>query len=55
MDIFSLFKTKLHSIKILGNVLVAIHKIKTTWTLEKVAYFGICTIKLSKIPMYEFH
>ena len=29
-DIFSLFKTKLHSTKILGNDLVAIHKIKTT-------------------------
>ena len=35
--------------------MVAIHKIKTTLILNKPTYIRICTLKLRKIPMYEFH
>ena len=36
--------------------LVAIYKIKTTLADNKLAYAGICTLELRKVPMYvEFH
>ena len=34
--------------------MVAIHKIKTTITLKKPAYFGMCILELSKVPILEF-
>ena len=33
------------------NELAVIHKIKTTSTLNKSAYFGICILELSKVQM----
>ena len=41
--------------KIFDNDLEAIHKIKTTLTLNKPAYVVICRLELCKVPMYEFH
>ena len=41
--------------KIFDKDLVAIHKIKTTLILNKPAYFGMCKLELSKVPVYEFH
>ena len=32
--------------------MVAIHKIKTTLTFNKLAYVEMCILELSKIPMY---
>ena len=32
-----------------------IHKIKTTLMFSKPVYAGICTLELSKVPMYELH
>ena len=39
--------------KIFNHYLLAIHKIKTTLTLIKLAHGGMCTLELSKVPMYE--
>ena len=41
--------------KIFDNDLVAIHKTKTTLTLNKQASVEMCILELSKVPMYEFH
>ena len=35
--------------------LVAIHKDKVTWTLDKPVYIGMCILELSKVLIYEFH
>ena len=36
--------------------MVAIYKIKTTLADNKLAYAGICTLELRKVPIYvEFH
>ena len=49
-------KTKLRNTrKYLKMFLVAIHKIKTTLTLNKLAYVGIIIFEFSKISTYEFH
>ena len=36
------------------NNLVVIYKIKTTLTLKKPVYVGMCILELSKVPIYEF-
>ena len=41
--------------KIFHNNLVAIRKSKLALKLNKPAYFGMCTLELSKVLMYEFH
>ena len=47
-------KIKLWAQKIFDNDLVTVHKIKTTSTLNKPAYIGMCLLELSKVAMYEF-
>ena len=37
------------------NALVATHKIKTTLTLNKPGYVGMCILELSKVPKDKFH
>ena len=41
--------------KMFDNHLVDIHKFKTTLTLNKSVYAGICILELSKLAMYKFH
>ena len=41
--------------KTFDNDLVSIRKNKSTLTLNKPAYKGMCILKLSKVLMYEFH
>ena len=41
--------------KIFDNNSVMIHKNKFTLTLDKPAYIGMCTLKLSEALMYKFH
>ena len=41
--------------KIFNEDLVAIHKTKTTSTLNRPAYVGMCILDLSKTLMYDFH
>ena len=48
-------KTKLRTTKKFDRDLVAIHKIKTTLTPNKPAYLRMCSLKLSKVSIYEFH
>ena len=43
------------SSKIFNEDLVAIHKAKTTLTLNRPAYVGMCILDLSKTLMYDFH
>ena len=43
------------SCKIFNENLVAIHKTKTTLTLNRPAYVGMCILDLSKTLMYDFH
>ena len=43
------------SCKIFNKDLVAIHKAKTTLTLNRPAYVGMCILDLSKTLMYDFH
>ena len=43
------------SCKIFNEDLVAIHKTKTTLTLNRPAYVGMCILDLSKTLMYDFH
>ena len=40
---------------IFDNNLIANHKIKTSSTLNKQAHVGVCILKLSIAPIYEFH
>ena len=48
-------KLSLVTQKIFVSDLVAIHKNKTTLTLNKPAYVGMRIFELSKVSMYEFH
>ena len=48
-------KTKLHTTKKFDRDMVAIHKIKTTLTPNKPAYLRMCSLKLSKVSIYELH
>ena len=43
------------SCKIFNENLVAVHKTKTTLTLNRPAYVGMCILDLSKTLMYDFH
>ena len=43
------------SSKIFNEDLVAVHKMKTTLTLNRPAYVGMCILDLSKTLMYDFH
>ena len=43
------------SSKIFNEDLVAVHKTKTTLTLNRPAYVGMCILDLSKTMMYDFH
>ena len=43
------------SFKIFNEDLVAVHKMKTTLTLNRPAYVGMCILDLSKTLMYDFH
>ena len=48
-------KVNLVAQKIFYSDLVAIYKIKTTFTLTKPAYARMCILELSKKPKYELH
>ena len=41
--------------KIFNEVVVAVHKIKETLTLDRPAYVGMCILDLSKTLIYDFH
>ena len=41
--------------KIFNDKLVAVHKIRETLTLNRLAYVGMCILDLSKTLMYDFH
>ena len=41
--------------KIFNENLVAVHNIKETLTLDRLAYVGMCILDLSKTLMYDFH
>ena len=41
--------------KIFNEKLVAVHKIKETLTLNRLAYVGMCILDLSKTSMYDFY
>ena len=41
--------------KVFDNDLVAIRKNKSTLTLNKPAYVGMCLLDLSKVLMQKFH
>ena len=43
------------SSKIFNEILVPVHKIKETLTLNRSAYVGMCILDLSKTLMYDFH
>ena len=43
------------SSKILNENLMAVHKVKETLTLNRLAYVGMCILDLSKTLMYDFH
>ena len=43
------------SSKIFNEDLVAVHKTKTTLTLNRPAYVGMCILDISKTLMYDFH
>ena len=43
------------SSKIFTENIVAVHKIKETLTLNRLAYVGMCILDLSKTLMYDFH
>ena len=43
------------SSKIFNENLMAVHKVKETLTLNRLAYVGICILDLSKMLMYDFH
>ena len=41
--------------KIFNDKLVAVHKIKETLTLNRLAYVGMCILDLGKTLIYDFH
>ena len=43
------------SSKIFNENLMAVHKVKETFTLNRPAYVGMCILDLSKTLMYDFH
>ena len=43
------------SSKIFNENLMAVHKVKETFTLNRLAYMGMCILDLSKMLMYDFH
>ena len=43
------------SSKIFNENLMAVHKVKETLTLNRLAYVGMCILDLSKMLMYNFH
>ena len=43
------------SCKIFTENLMAVHKVKETLTLNRLAYVGMCILDLSKMLMYDFH
>ena len=43
------------SSKIFNENLIAVHKVKETFTLNRPAYVGMCILDLSKTLMYDFH
>ena len=43
------------SSKIINENLMAVHKVKETLTLNRLAYVGMCILDLSKMLMYDFH
>ena len=43
------------SSKIFNENLMAVHKVKETLTLNRLAYVGMCILDLSKTLMYDFH
>ena len=43
------------SSKIFNENLMAVHKVKETLTLNRLAYVGMCILGLSKTRMYDFH
>ena len=43
------------SSKIFNENLMAVHKVKETLTLNRLAYMGMCILDLSKMLMYDFH
>ena len=43
------------SSKIFNENLMAVHKVKETLTLNRLAYVGMCILYLSKMLMYDFH
>ena len=43
------------SSKIFNANLMAVHKVKETLTLNRLAYVGMCILDLSKMLMYDFH
>ena len=43
------------SSKIFNENLMAVHKVKETLTLNRLAYVGMCILDLSKTLMYNFH
>ena len=43
------------SSKIFNENLMAVHKVKETLTLNRLAYVGMCNLDLSKMLMSDFH
>ena len=43
------------SSKIFKEDLMAVHKVKETLTLNRLAYVGMCILNLSQMLMYDFH
>ena len=43
------------SSKIFNENLIAVHKVKETLTLNRLAYLSMCILDLSKMLMYDFH
>ena len=46
---------RITNITILNEDLCAVHKVKTSVTLDKPSYVGMCILDLSKVLMYNFH
>ena len=48
-------KPTYESSKIFNENLVAVQKIKETFTLNRPAYVGMCILDMSKTLIYDFH